>query len=104
MCYDDWVGAREVKMFSYMGGMASGMMDWAPKYKSDCSCTTTKIDKSPAVSWDWGDISLSYRIGQKYLEFDDMSGNSPGKIKEEEVRRLHSFLSQWLETNQNDYF
>ena len=23
---------------------------------------------------------------------------------EEEVRRLHSFLSQWLETNQKDYF
>lgn len=25
-------------------------------------------------------------------------------LKEEEVRRLHSFLSQWLETNQKDYF
>lgn len=25
-------------------------------------------------------------------------------LNEEEVRRLHSFLSQWLEKNQNDYF
>lgn len=26
------------------------------------------------------------------------------KLNEKEVRRLHSFLSQWLEKNQNDYF
>lgn len=40
----------------------------------------------------------------EYDNYGDLSSTTDSLLYEEEVRRLHSFLSQWLENNQKDHF
>lgn len=88
---------------NYYGGMASSMSSEDSNRKE----AFIPLPKSPKRTiihgWQWGDISMFYKTGQKFIEFDDGSGGSTSKLKEEDIRRLHSFLSQWIENNSEDY-
>lgn len=84
--------------------MASGMCSWdyKPVISADVDITAPAYVKPIGESF--GNLELSYNKGEPRISYyDDMQGGW-GYLDEEQVRRLHSFLSQWLEKNSEDYF
>ena len=76
-----------------------------PNYESPIK-QENDVTLAPLTSMEVGSFALAYREGDSTVLLEDLGGcmGAADNLTEEEVRRLHSFLSQWLEKNQKDHF